>query len=286
MAEEKHCVQNRGLVLVCWGDCAIFAKYEEHKTDAVWCMHSSDPACMQLASAAPESSRTSGWSWHSAAASFTRPSSSAPSYLVLCLQSNFCLKKKKTTNGEFTRLTQWKNVIYLCAVAVYEIKWTELLQKHEHILRCGGSLWPDHGHLGWGVLLGSSPAPLWGVLQGLWKKGAILEQGLVSLCFLCLLGGSAGLFAVICLVLCCREDVRLGPEACPCWKNCGADRVRTRVPLVVIHVYNFFLKSKCLMGLWEESVCYCLHEVWFFFGLLGPELLDSALILVDSGLYL
>lgn len=139
---------------------------------------------------------------------------------------------------------------------------------------------------GLGVLLGSSPAPLWGVLQGLWKKGAILEQGLVSLCFLCLLGGSTGLFAVICLVLCCREDVRLGLEACPCWKNCGADRVRTRVPLVVIHVYNFFLKSKCLMGLWEESVCYCLHEVWFFFGLLGPELLDSALILVDSGLYL
>lgn len=62
-------------------------------------------------------------------------------------------------------------------------------------------------------------------------------------------GGSVGLFAVIYFVLCCREDVRLGPEACPCWENCGADRVRTRVPLVVIHVYNFFLKSKCLMGL-------------------------------------
>lgn len=89
-------------------------------------------------------------------------------------------------------------------------------------------------------------------LAGLVEEGCYFGTGVGEfvLCLLTGLGGeSAGLFAVICLVLCYREVVRLGPGVCACWGSCGADRVRTRVPLVVIGVYNFFLRSKHFTGL-------------------------------------
>lgn len=44
----------------------------------------------------------------------------------------------RTANGEFTQLSQQKDVIYLRIMAVHETNCTELLQKSEYILRNAG----------------------------------------------------------------------------------------------------------------------------------------------------